>query len=110
MAELNIAEVLYPSGALRSRYSRYLAADERRWIRHGLFVEYREDGTLASEGTYEHGVEHGVWKDFHPNGQLAALGDYDHLQTGIPWEDLPQELGFGSGDPFCCHGRVTMRP
>jgi antitoxin component YwqK of YwqJK toxin-antitoxin module len=85
MAELNIAEVLYPSGALRYRYSRYLAADGRRWIRHGLFVEYREDGTIASEGTYEHGVEHGVWKDFHPNGQLAALGDYDHGTEAENW-------------------------
>ncbi|MBN3730348.1 hypothetical protein [Burkholderia sp. Tr-20390] len=85
MAELDIAEVFYPSGSLRYRYCRYLAADKQRWIRHGLFVEYREDGTVASEGTYEHGVEHGVWKDFHPNGQLAALGDYDHGTESGDW-------------------------
>lgn len=85
MAELEIAEVFYPSGALRYRYCRYLAADEQRWIRHGLFVAYREDGTLASEGTYEHGAEHGVWKDFHPNGQLAARGDYVHGTEAGNW-------------------------
>lgn len=85
MAELDIAEVFYASGALRYRYSRYPAADGSRWIRHGPFVAYREDGTLASEGTYEHGVEHGVWKDFHPNGQLAALGNYDHGTEAENW-------------------------
>ncbi|WP_426399489.1 toxin-antitoxin system YwqK family antitoxin [Ralstonia sp. R-29] len=86
MADLEIAEIFYESGALRYRYARYLAADGSRWVRHGLFVSYQEDGTVASEGTYEHGVEHGLWKDFHPNGQLAARGNYDHGAEVGDWQ------------------------
>lgn len=77
MADLEIAEIFYESGTIKYRYARYLAADGSRWVRHGLFVAYAEDGAVASEGTYEHGVEHGPWKDFHPNGRLAAAGNYD---------------------------------
>ena len=76
MADLNIAEIAYPSGAVQARYSRYLAADASKWIRHGLFRSYHEDGSLASEGSYEHGVEHGLWRTFHENGQLASEGIY----------------------------------
>lgn len=86
MAELEIAEIFHDSGALRYRYARYLARDGSRWIRHGLFCTYHENGAIASEGTYEHGVEHGPWKDFHPNGQLAALGHYDHGTAVEPWQ------------------------
>lgn len=67
MADLEIAEIFYEGGGLRYRYSRYLVADGSRWVRHGPFVAYHEDGAVASDGTYEHGVEHGPWKDFHPN-------------------------------------------
>ena len=86
MADLELAEICYESGALRYRYARYLAQDGNRWIRHGLFVAYHENGAIASEGTYEHGVEHGPWKDFHPNGQLAAHGDYDRGTQVEPWQ------------------------
>ena len=55
MAELEIAEISHDSGALRYRYGRYLAPDGGRWIRHGLFVAYHENGAIASEGTYEPG-------------------------------------------------------
>ncbi len=76
MVDLQIAEIPHPSGAIRFRYSRYLAADGSAWVRHGMFRAYNEDGTLASEGNYEHGQEHGPWRDYHPNGQLASEGSY----------------------------------
>jgi len=75
--ELNIAEIPYESGNIRFRYSRYLSSDGTRWIRHGLFCAYHENGQLASEGNYVDGKEHGVWKDFHENGKPAAEGQYD---------------------------------
>jgi antitoxin component YwqK of YwqJK toxin-antitoxin module len=77
MADLELAEVLYPSGVVQFRYARYLAADGSRWIRHGNFRTYYPDGTLASEGAYEHGQESGLWRDYHPNGQLAAEGHFE---------------------------------
>lgn len=88
MADLEIAEICYENGGVKYRYSRYLTSDGSRWIRHGLFVAYREDGTVASEGNYDHGVEHGPWKDFHPNGSIAASGNYDRgneLGTWTYW-------------------------
>lgn len=77
MPDLEIAEIYYENGDVKYRYSRYLTSDGSRWIRHGLFVAYRENGTVVSEGNYDHGVEHGPWKDFHPNGSIAASGNYD---------------------------------
>ena len=85
MPDLNIAEIPYESGAIRYRYSRYMSPDGTRWIRHGLFRAYHENGALASEGHYEDGAEHGPWRDFHPNGQLAAEGQYDRGQEVGTW-------------------------
>jgi antitoxin component YwqK of YwqJK toxin-antitoxin module len=83
-AALNLAEISYESGAIKFRYTRYLASDGTRWVRHGLFVAYHEDGVVSSEGNYAHGAEDGVWRDFHPNGQLAAEGNYvDGQETGL---------------------------
>ncbi|ESQ88285.1 hypothetical protein ABAC460_16630 [Asticcacaulis sp. AC460] len=86
MADLNIAEIPYEDGSIRFRYSRYLAADGQRWIRHGLFVAYHPNGALASEGSYTDGEEQGVWKDYHPNGQVAAVGSYEGCQALGKWE------------------------
>jgi antitoxin component YwqK of YwqJK toxin-antitoxin module len=86
MNDLNIAEIPFPSGAIQFRYARYLASDGQRWIRHGLFRAYYEDGALASEGHYEHGKEHGLWRDFHPNGQVAAEGHYEHGAKSGAWK------------------------
>lgn len=74
--DLNIAEIPYESGAIKFRYSRVMAPDKTRWIRHGLFVAYFEDGVVASEGRYVGGAEDGLWSDFHANGQRASEGIY----------------------------------
>ena len=76
MSDQHIAEILHENGEVRFRYARYLAEDGTRWIRHGLFLAYHPDGSLASEGEYRDGVEHGLWRDFHTNGRLAAEGTY----------------------------------
>lgn len=73
---LHIAEILYESGTLRFRYTRKLSHEGDMWIRHGLFTAYYENGQLASEGTYDEGLELGQWREFHDNGQLAAEGRY----------------------------------
>ena len=86
MSDLHIAEIPYPSGAIRFRYSRYLAADGSTWIRHGLFRAYHESGLLASEGNYEHGKEHGAWRDYHSNGQVSAEGAYANGVESGAWQ------------------------
>jgi antitoxin component YwqK of YwqJK toxin-antitoxin module len=85
MEELNIAEIPYESGTIRFRYSRYLSGDGTKWIRHGLFRAFHENGSLASEGNYTDGVEDGLWRDYHENGQLAAEGNYECGVEVDPW-------------------------
>jgi len=81
---LHIAEIPYESGNIKFRYSRCMSLDGQRWIRHGLFVSYHENGMVASEGYYENGLEIGVWRDFHENGQLASEGSYvDGKEEGL---------------------------
>lgn len=82
---LHIAEVPYESGQLKYVYSRYLADDGRRWIRHGLFRAFHPNGVLKSEGHYEHGAESGSWRDFHENGKLAAEGSYREGKADGLW-------------------------
>lgn len=86
MNELNIAVIPHPSGVTRYQYSRYLSEDGSKWVRHGLFRAFHENGALASEGNYEHGVENGLWRDFHENGQIAAEGDYFNGVEAGEWK------------------------
>src|SRR5688572_6436668 len=83
--DLNIAEVLYESGEVRFRYARVLSEDGKHWLKHGLFVEYHQDGQVLSEGTYHLGQEHGPWRDIHPNGQVAAEGRYEQGKEHGVW-------------------------
>ena len=73
---LNLAEIPYDDGTVHFRYSRYLAADGTRWIRHGLFRAYHRNGQVASVGEYTHGAETGLWREYHENGAIAAQGEY----------------------------------
>jgi antitoxin component YwqK of YwqJK toxin-antitoxin module len=81
---LDIAEIPYDSGEIHFRYSRVLSEDGSAWLRHGLFVEYAENGRVISEGNYVKGREHGIWRDYYPNGRLAAEGSYeDGEEVGV---------------------------
>lgn len=100
---LNIAEIPYPSGMIQFRYSRYLSDDGSRYVRHGLFVAYNEDGSIASEVHFQDGVETGPCRDYHPNGKLAAEGSYlDGKEHGL-WKfwnsdgELEQEVEYLNG-------------
>jgi hypothetical protein len=82
--DLHIAEIPYESGAIRFRYARVMSPDRTRWIRHGLFVAYHENGTVVSEGHYVDGKEEGLWRDFHPDGRPASEGHYrDGREVGV---------------------------
>ena len=85
MADLELAEIPYESGAAHFRYARIRSPDGSKWVRHGLFVEYSECGFVVSEGHYLNGLEHGHWRDFYPSGQMAASGQYEHGAEVGPW-------------------------
>ena len=97
---LRIAEIPYDTGEIHFRYSRYLAPDGQKWIRHGLYVEYYPGGQIASQGEFEHGRETGLWRDYHENGQRAAEGHYraghQHGRWSF-WNDT------GEPEPSCTY-------
>ena len=82
---LYIAEILYETGELRYRYSRKMSPDGTMWIRDGFFEEYYQNGSLASEGLYNDGLEDGYWKDYHENGNIAAEGYYSEGKEIGKW-------------------------
>ncbi|GAA5172827.1 hypothetical protein [Viridibacterium curvum] len=91
---LNIAEIPYANGKIKFRYSRRLSSDGQKWMRHGLFVAYHENGVVSSEGHYDDGLEVGVWKSFHENGKVASEGSYRQgKEDGVWrfWNDHGQE-------------------
>ncbi len=102
-ADLNLAEIPYDTGETRFRYTRVMAPDGTRWIRHGLFCEYDRNGQVISEGSYKDGKEEGLWRDYYPNGQLAAEGSYADGEEvgqwrywnpdGTPSDEPPQRDG-----------------
>lgn len=100
-AELNIAEIPFDSGTVRFRYTRYLAPGGERWIRHGLFVSYHENGVMSSEGSFVEGAEDGVWRDFHENGQLASEGRYQDGREVGTWRFWSPD---GTEQPSATHG------
>ncbi len=67
-------EVRGPDGLVRFRISRYCSADGNRWVRHGQFQMLHPNGTVASEGQYQNGLEEGMWRDYYETGQIAAEG------------------------------------
>src|SRR5262245_25011064 len=83
---LLVAEIPYASGAIHFRFTYYLSPDRKRWIRHGQFCELYENGTVASEGLYEDGLQQGPWRDYHENGQVAGEGHFvDGVEDGV-WQ------------------------
>ena len=106
-ADLHLAEIPYESGNLQFRYTRYMAPDGSRWIRHGLFVAYHENGVMSSEGSYFEGKEHGAWRDFHANGQLASEGNYHHGQEVGTWRFWGSD---GSEQPPTKHDDCRSTP
>ena len=71
---LSVLKVRGPDGLLRFRISRYCSADGSRWVRHGPFQMFHSNGTVASEGQYQNGLEEGTWRDYYETGQIAAEG------------------------------------
>lgn len=106
--KLEKAETKSQDGGLRFQFTRYQDASGK-WVRHGGFRAFYADGVLASEGSYEDGLEQGPWKDFHDNGKVAAEGAYRAGKEHGAWryygsegkleETIEYEDGAESGKP-----------
>lgn len=49
-----------------------------RYIKHGHYVSFYEDGKIHTKGTHSHGLRHGVWITFHPNGNKWYQTVFEH--------------------------------
>ncbi len=48
--------------------------------RHGLWEDYRSDGTVQWRGHYHHGKQHGLWEWYRSDGTLRWR---EHLHHGV---------------------------
>jgi hypothetical protein len=96
LREHQVVELVDSEGRRIALYSRYLAPDGTRWVRHGLYQAFYPSGGLKSEGTYSHGTTDGSWRDLYENGVVAAQGWYEggeHVGTWRYWntEGRPEQ-------------------
>ena len=49
-------------------------------IMHGHYINYYEDGSINSIGTWMHGKKEGAWQYFYENGLLFSRGFYRNDQ------------------------------
>lgn len=66
---LRTEEKQRPDGSFHEVFTVYESPDDSRPVKHGLYREYRQDGSLL-EGNYEHGHKVGQWREFG-----SPLGD-----------------------------------
>lgn len=71
MTDLEVAEIRYENGHVKYRYSRYLASDGSRWIRHGPFA---------------HTARTAPW---YPKGPTTMASNMVHGTTSIRTAVLP---------------------
>lgn len=74
----------YASGQLIYEGEQVLDGDGR-WVRHGPWSAYYEDGSPWERGAYADGVEDGRWDWWYENGQPMSAGAFrDGVRVG-PW-------------------------
>lgn len=97
---IHIVEIPYETGEVHFRYARKMSPDGTKWIRDGLYQEFNIDGSVASEGLFDEGLEEGLWKDYHENGNLAAEGYYSKgKEIGI-WRYYDEDGNFEEEEDF----------
>lgn len=55
-------------------------------LHHGVFINYKEDGTVKDSGHYVNGLQHGLWKEEVPESNMQALGFYNHGVRQGQWK------------------------
>ena len=54
--------------------------------KHGVWEDYRADGTLSWRAHYHHGKEHGLWEWYNRDGTLQWRAHYHHGVIHGVWE------------------------
>jgi antitoxin component YwqK of YwqJK toxin-antitoxin module len=54
--------------------------------RHGLWIDYFDNGQLSCKGQYLNGQQHGLWESYWDNGKLDYKGTYLNGKEHGPWE------------------------
>ena len=55
------------------------------YLYHGMYAEYRSDGSVLKTGNYEYGKKVGEWKFFGRQGKLLKQGEYDEDKPVGQW-------------------------
>ena len=66
-----------------------------RGTKHGPFVRWYDNGTIAAQGEYEYDAKHGLWTEYHPNGAMREEGSYkdgERVGMWITWGSDGEEL------------------
>lgn len=48
-----------------------------RNVRHGLYMKFHNDGTVAITGSYKDGLPYGIWKHYDEDGNVENTFNYD---------------------------------
>jgi hypothetical protein len=82
-APIEVLETTDYDGRVVSRAEGY--RDENgKFVYHGTFTTYHDNGLPKREEHYVHGVTHGERTSWYENGQISGQGYYDHgRETGI---------------------------
>lgn len=52
--------------------------DDGKYINHGSFKEFNDDGKLVLEGQFEDGKKNGVWTQYNAKGEKIMERYFDH--------------------------------
>jgi TonB family protein len=55
----------------------YTVLKKKKYVKHGEYKKYFEDGQLKEIGEYDNNKKHGDWKEYNYHGQIRRIRKYD---------------------------------
>jgi len=82
--KIEVVEHAWPNGMPQARIEGYRRPDGE-FVRHGVYMQYYDDGTKKMEIHYVDGNRHGPRVSWYPTGQIWARGEYDNERENGTW-------------------------
>jgi antitoxin component YwqK of YwqJK toxin-antitoxin module len=73
--------------------------------KHGVWKTFYTDGTIKSEGTYNHGLENGYFKEYDKDGNLLTTAKY---ADGVKLEDVAELVKLDLRKDYYPNGKVKI--
>jgi antitoxin component YwqK of YwqJK toxin-antitoxin module len=58
---------------------------KKRYVRHGVFLTLRSDGSVSESTTYHYGIRHGQYQEWNRKGVLKRDGYYEYARKSGEW-------------------------